>query len=91
MTLDERFRSTREVHARRFDEETIVLDLSRGEYFSLNEVGAAIWERLSKGLSLKEVVRDVVEIYEVDADAAERDVLRLAGDLVDAGLLARVG
>jgi hypothetical protein len=85
--LDQRFRPGSRLHSRRFDGETIVLDLSRGEYYALNRVGGAIWERLGEGASLREVVDHLLTAYAVDAGTAEADVQKLAADLVAAGLL----
>jgi hypothetical protein len=89
--LDRRFRPGSRLHSRRFDGETIVLDLARGEYFALNRVGGAIWERLGEGASLREVVDHLVAAYAVDARTAEADVQKLVADLVLAGLLEQAG
>jgi hypothetical protein len=86
---DERFRPARDVHARRFDGELVVGDMGGGKYFSLDEVGAAIWEHLANGLSVAETTRKVLDVYDVDAETARRDVERLAGELVGARLLER--
>jgi Coenzyme PQQ synthesis protein D (PqqD) len=86
--LEQRFRTANQVHARRFDDATIVLDLEHGEYFTLNEVGTAIWERLCEGLSLAQVTDHVVETYDVERGTAIGDVQRLVSELVTAGLLA---
>jgi hypothetical protein len=85
--MDQRFRSAGAVHARRFDDSTVVLDLTRGEYFSLNEVGSAIWEGLSAGRSVGEVAGRLVEEYDVDLPTARRDVQALVARLLASGLL----
>jgi hypothetical protein len=89
--LDQRFRVGPQLHSRRFDGETIVLHLVRGEYFALNRVGGVIWERLGEGASLREVVDSVLAAYAVDAATAEADVQKLVADLVSAGLLEQAG
>jgi hypothetical protein len=86
---DERFRPAQQVHARRFDGETVVVDLGGGKYFSLDEVGTAIWDHLASGLSLAETAQKILDGYDVDADTARRDVERMAGELVGAGLIER--
>jgi hypothetical protein len=87
--MNQRFRAARQVHARRFHDETVVLDLSRGDYFALDEVGAAIWERLNEGLALSEVVEHLLSRYDGDAQTVRDDVQRLVEELVAAGLLER--
>jgi hypothetical protein len=86
---EQRFGIPAQVHARRFNDETVVLDLASGEYFALDEVGQEIWEGLSKGLSLGEVVERIVQNYDVDAQTAGADAERLVGELVAKGLLTR--
>jgi len=85
--MDRRFVVAANVHARRFDEETVILHLDAGEYFSLDAVGTLVWERLEGGGSVGEAVELVVKSYDVDPDIAQADVLRLARDLVSQGIL----
>ncbi len=57
--------------------ETLILDLRSGRYFSLNPVGAAIWERLDGVRSLAEILADVLSGYIVDESKARSDLLAL--------------
>lgn len=75
------------VHSRQFDGETVVLNLADGKYFSLDEVGAAVWNSLTDGKTLDEVVAQLVSAYEVDEATARVDVERLSEQLIAAGLL----
>ena len=85
--MDQRFRPVSQVHARRFDREIVMLDLGAGKYFSLDEVGAVIWEKLTAGVSVGETADHIVADYDIDAPTARRDVARMARELVAAGLL----
>jgi hypothetical protein len=85
--MEQHFRPRFRIHSRRFDGELILLDLGAGKYFSLDEVGAVIWEHLCQGKSAGEVVQQILQTYEVDGERARRDVERIAGELVAAGLL----
>ena len=51
MTLDPELllQVARDVHSRKFGEELVLLDLARGEYFSLDELGARIGRSLRQG------------------------------------------
>ncbi len=79
-----------QVHVRRFDGETVLVDLARGEYFSLDEVGGDIWDGLAQGLSLAEVVMKLATSYDADPETIRRDAERLTAELVAAGLLVAV-
>jgi hypothetical protein len=75
------------VHARRFDNEVVVLDLARGVYFGLDDVGAAIWEGFQKGQSPQDIARDLIDTYAVEQDVLVADACDLARRLIEAGLV----
>jgi Coenzyme PQQ synthesis protein D (PqqD) len=82
-------RSADAVHARLFDEELVILDLAKGEYFSLDPIGAKLWSGLQAGRSFEEIAQDVVDEYEVTLERALSDLVALGEDLVARGLLVR--
>jgi hypothetical protein len=67
--------------------ETALLHLETRTYFSLNATGSAIWRGLKEGLSLADVSRRLQDEFRIDADIAERSVLRIAAELSDAKLV----
>ncbi len=79
-----------EVHARRFDDELVLLDLADGEYYALNAVGAVIWEGFAARKTPAEVARVLTEKYEVSYEQAVLDCLSLASELVERKLLRAV-
>jgi hypothetical protein len=88
--LTGRFRLPPQIHARRFDDEVVILDLGQGQYFSLSAVGATVWERMEGGATLDDAICSVVARYDVDEATARTDVDALIDDLVRAGLLEPV-
>jgi len=80
--LDARFHVARDVQSRRFHEEVVVLDLRRGEYFSLNEVGARVWDALSSGATLREVIETLAVDYDTSVTQLSVDVLAVVEDLL---------
>jgi hypothetical protein len=81
-----RVRCAHTVHARMFDEELVILDLAKGEYFALDHVGARLWCGLDEGRTVEEIVQEVVEEYDVTADRAMADLVVLGDELVARGL-----
>jgi hypothetical protein len=69
-----------------FDGELVILDLARGEYFTLGAIGSALWTGLETGRSVEEVARTVVGEYDVSLEEAIDDLEALASDLVRKGL-----
>ena len=91
MTTATTFRVPPQVHARRFDEEFVVLHLGVGAYFSLDPVGSTIWDQFTHGKTTNETVAILLAEYDVDEATARADVERLAEQLVAAGLLEASG
>jgi len=74
------------VHVRRFDNEMVILHLDKGQYFGLDEVGAAMWDGFARGQTLLEVVKSLVEQYEVSEEQLITDAGALVTKLSEAGL-----
>jgi hypothetical protein len=71
------------VSAREFDGEWIVLDLQRGSYFGLDEVGGKIWECLCAGRSPAEIVEVLAAKYDAPKAKLLEDVLVLINELLE--------
>ena len=68
-------------------EELVLLDVSSGTYYGLNDVGLVVWESLTRGLAVGEAVDLVRARFEVDAARAAQDVGDLVQELLHRGLL----
>jgi hypothetical protein len=66
---------------RDLDGEAVLLDLSSGIYFGLNEVGTRVWQMVGEGRGEAEIVAALAAAYEADAAIIDRDVARLLEDL----------
>ena len=84
---DTRVTMSDHVHTREFDGEVILLHLERGDYFALNDAGAAMWHQLAKGRSPAEVASALAVSYEVSESTLMRDCLELVKDLLERGLV----
>lgn len=76
-----------DVAAKVIDGEAIIMNLSNGLYFSMDGVGATVWELLERGHSLKEVAETVGARYSVDPASVQPDVHGLVEDLLLEGLV----
>lgn len=83
-----------EVVFRRVGDEAVLVPVRgqsavEGELFSLNEVGAFIWERLLEGIAAEEIPARIVESFEVELAQAQADLDRFVEELVAAGCAER--
>lgn len=72
-------------------EENIILQLNKGMYYSMNEVGTFIWDLLKiTPLELEEIVEQVQDNFDIDYDTCKIDVECVIKDLIKAELLVQV-
>lgn len=72
---------------RDLDGEGVVLNLSSGVYFGLNEVGTRIWQLIEQFGTLTAVHDAVVREFDVDGETAGRDLVELVSELAERGLV----
>ncbi len=71
-------------------DEVVVLNLARGRYYGLNEVGGQVWRWLGTPRTRQELIDLLVAEFEVDPERAAGDLDRLLGDLRARDLLVDV-
>lgn len=72
------------------DQETILIDMESGTYFSLEGTGSEIWSMLAAGMSMATAATALRGRYVAASDSAERALTRLVAELVAEGLLSAV-
>ena len=90
MNLSDSLSIPSQVMARTVGDETVILDLASGTYFGLDPIGARIWELMGEGKTLAEISATMLEEYEVTAEQLQGDVIKLAGELAERGLVLKV-
>ena len=67
--------------------EIVILDIERGKYFGLSDVGVVIWEAMQSPITIAAIVERVVRAYDVPSDTAEVDTIELVHELAARGLV----
>jgi len=68
-------------------DDTVILDLKAGLYFSLDNVGAMVWRLVQQPKSVREIREAVLEAFEVEPEVCERDLVALLRDLAGRNLI----
>ena len=88
LTLHQRFRPRdEEVASKVIDGEAIIINLANGVYYSMDKVGALVWEQVQAGHSLEEAIASVTSQYVVAREQAESNVRELVQELVQENLI----
>jgi hypothetical protein len=66
---------------------SVLLDPDSGEYFSLDEVGARIWELCDGIRSANAIAAAICEEYDAELTVVQADVIRLLTELQNAKLI----
>ncbi len=67
--------------------EAMILNLSKGIYYSLDPVGARVWALIQEPRTFAELQDTLSKEYEVDADSLETDLRDLLHQLAGHGLI----
>ena len=68
-------------------EDAVLLHVQRGDYYSLNKVGARLWVLADGSKSISDLAELITQEFDISHDQAEKDILELAGQLEKEGLV----
>lgn len=68
-------------------EDAVLLHVNRGDYYSLNKVGARLWVLTDGSKSIADLAGLITEEFEISKEEAEKDILELAEQLAKEGLV----
>ena len=89
LNLQNSFRTReQEVASKVIDGEAIIINLANGVYYSIDKVGALVWDLLQAGHTLEQVIGAVTARYDVTREQAESDARELVGELVQENLVS---
>ncbi len=83
----ETFEIRNEVRSMDDDAGMVLLDLKAGKYFSLNKVGALIWQQVEQGRPRGQILDAVRKSFDTSETQAQVDVEAFISDLKRKGLL----
>ena len=88
INLDTIINKNLEIEDTDLDGEKVMMNLERGEYFMMNEVGSRIWEIISKPINVKDIIETLRSEYEVDEETCKCTVIDFLTGLNHAKLIS---
>ena len=88
ISLDTIINKNLEIDDTDLDGEKVMMDLDKGEYFMMNEVGSRIWEIINEPMNVKGIVDALRSEYEVDEETCKDTVIEFLGRLNNADLIS---
>lgn len=71
----------------KMDNEVVMMNIEKGNYYGLNRVGSEIWEKLAEPLTFGELCSMLLQEFEVAKEQCEKEVAAYLGKLVNEGLI----
>ena len=68
-------------------EDAVLLHVQRGDYYSLNKVGARLWVLSDGTKNVADLADLIIREFEISRDQAETDIIELAEQLEKEGLV----
>lgn len=68
--------------------EKVMIDFETGKYFMLKGSANEIWEMLKDGITAKEIVEGLMEIYEVQESVCQKSVQDFLSTLEENGFIS---
>ena len=65
----------------------ILFDTTTRRYYSLDALGAMVWNLVQRPMSLREIRDAIVERFDLEPEAAERDLRKLLDEMQSNGLI----
>lgn len=84
------FKWGKDVIYRIIDGECIILNLNTSIYYTLNEVGTDVWERINDNNNVMQIARQICALYNKEYNTVLNDVKNLINDLISEGLIKKV-
>ena len=69
------------------DGEKVMMNLDKGQYFMMNEVGSRIWELIEGNTPIVNIIATLTNEYDVDEETCENTVMEFLGRLKNADLI----
>ena len=81
------FELTNEQINTQVENDTVILNLATGKYYSLEGVGSKIWQGIIKGQSLSDIEQTITTMYKVSHEESQVDIHAFIDSLRSAGLI----
>jgi hypothetical protein len=87
ISLDSIAVASHELVSANLDSEVVILGFSSGSYYSLDRVGAFVWNLLQGPRKVSDIRDAIFDQYDVELNQCERELLALLVELADKQLI----
>lgn len=81
------YKQAEQVEWRKFENESLLLNVDTGVYFRINEVASLIWENLDGQRTAEEIIQVIVKHFDVSETVALQDYQKFIKQLLENNLI----
>ena len=71
----------------KIENDIYILNMAKGAYYVLKEVGAKVWEHLTEGEKLDTIVQGIYNEYDCCLDEVKQDIMEFVDELKSEDLI----
>lgn len=79
--------NSKDISYKIIDSEAVILNLKKGDYYSLTKTATFIWNLLEKKISQDDIINSLAEEFGIDKRIANKDIKALLRDLISEKLI----
>jgi hypothetical protein len=87
ISLDSVVVASDELVSAKLDGEVVILGFKSSSYYSLDQVGAFVWDLVQQSHTVSELRDAILSEYDIDVVRCEQDLFHLLAELADKGLV----
>lgn len=69
------------------DGDIVLMNLDNNEYYSMDDIGSAIWNMLNEPRSINSLIEELMKQYKVDREVCAKDTMKFLEQLYDKGII----
>lgn len=67
------------------DDQIVMMNIETGEYYDIDPIGSQIWEIIEGPQSISSICSQLIEKFDVTAEACEQEVIVFLAELLELG------
>lgn len=75
LSLSSRIGRVPDLNQAEVDGDVVVMSVSGGEYYCMNETCSEVWKFLSEERTVEQILRHLLELYDVEKDRCEKELV----------------
>lgn len=90
INLEELYVQNNEIDAIEIDGEVAMMNIEKGKYHGFNDVGSHIWELIKLPITGNQIIENLLNEYDVDAETCKASVINFLSDLYTEDLIKKI-